>query len=56
MNRNRKTTTIGLTKKTKGRLSVLKAPGQSYNGFIGELVGLWEDTRTKTKEIVRRPR
>jgi hypothetical protein len=38
------TTTIGLTKTTKARLDRNRAPGQCYNGFICQLVDLWEET------------
>jgi hypothetical protein len=35
-------TTIGLSKLTKEGLARNKAPGQSYDGFIRQLVDLWE--------------
>jgi hypothetical protein len=38
------TTTIGLRKTTKARLDKNRAPGQCYNGFICQLVDLWEET------------
>ena len=37
-----KVTTIGIRNVTKDRLDKNKAPGQSYNGFIWQLVDLWE--------------
>lgn len=39
------TTTIGVKKTTKARLDKNKAPGQSYNGFIGQLIDLWEEVK-----------
>jgi hypothetical protein len=38
-------TTIALQKATKERLDGSKAPGQCYDGFIGELVEYWERYR-----------
>ena len=32
--------------KTKDRLDCFRAPGQCYDGFINQLVDLWEQTRT----------
>lgn len=37
-------TTIGLKKNTKARLDKSRATGQCYDGFLCELVGLWERT------------
>jgi len=37
-----KVTTIGIRNVTKDRLDKNRAPGQSYNGFIWQLVDLWE--------------
>ncbi len=37
-------TTIGLRKTTKSKLDKNRAPGQCYNGFICQLVDLWEKT------------
>jgi len=38
------TTTIAVWKSTKDKLDRNKAPGQCYNGFICQLVDLWEKT------------
>ncbi len=38
-------TTICVTKNTKDRLDKEKAPGQSYNGFICQLIQRWEDAQ-----------
>ena len=35
-------TTIGLKTATKDRLNKNRAPGQCYDGFICQLVDLWE--------------
>ena len=40
--------TIGLRNTTKERLNNNRAPGQCYDGFLCQLVDLWE----KTKEEV----
>jgi len=37
-----KRTTIGLKASTKGKLDKNRAPGQCYDGFINQLVDLWE--------------
>ncbi len=40
-------TSIGLTMTTKDKLDKNRAPGQCYNGFICQLVDLWERTNGK---------
>jgi hypothetical protein len=35
-------TTIGITKATQQRLNQNRAPGQCYDGFICQLIELWE--------------
>ena len=40
-------TTIGLKQTTKSRLDKNRAPGQCYEGFITQLVDLWERTNRK---------
>ena len=40
-------TTIGVKKVTKEKLDKNKAPGQCYDGFICQLVDLWEKVRAK---------
>ncbi len=37
-------TTIGLRQETKAQLDRFRAPGQCYDGFISQLVDLWEET------------
>ncbi len=39
------TTTIGVRKTTKAKLDKNRAPGQSYNGFICQLIDLWEEAK-----------
>jgi hypothetical protein len=43
-------TTIALRNHTKVKLDKHRAPGQCYDGFICQLVELWE--KTKRKELV----
>jgi len=43
-NEGKNTTTIAIWKSTKDKLDRNKAPGQCYNGFICQLVGLWEES------------
>ena len=40
-------TTIGLKTTTKDKLDKNKAPGQCYDGFICQLVDLWERSNGK---------
>ncbi|MCK9524581.1 MAG: hypothetical protein M0R49_01455 [Limnochordia bacterium] len=42
-------TTIGLRWVTKEKLDKNRAPGQCYDGFISQLVDLWEKTNTNGK-------
>lgn len=46
MNRYPQRTTLGLKRSTKTRLDLHKAPGQCYDGFLCQLVNLWEETKT----------
>ena len=50
INKHPERTTIGLKKSTKSRLDHLKAPGQCYEGFICQLIGLWEETKTTKRK------
>ena len=38
-------TTIGLKMSTKDKLDDNRAPGQCYDGFICQLVDLWEEVK-----------
>lgn len=40
---DRHRTTIGLKRTTKSRLDKNRAPGQCYDGFVCQLVDLWEE-------------
>ena len=40
-------TTIGLRRTTKDRLDKNKAPGQCYDGFVCQLIDLWEMTKER---------
>jgi hypothetical protein len=37
-------TTIALHKATKMKLDASRAPGQCYNGFLCQLINLWEQS------------
>jgi len=39
---NKDNTTIAIWKSTKDKLDKNRAPGQCYNGFICQLIDLWE--------------
>ena len=51
MNKERPHTTIGLRKTTKDRLDRARAPGQCYDGFLCQLVDMWEKSQPKRIEI-----
>ena len=40
-------TTIALRNRTKAQLDKNRAPGQCYDGFICQLVDLWEKAKRK---------
>ena len=48
-------TTIGLHRITKARLDKHRAPGQCYDGFICQLVDLWEDAKKERINYVAGP-
>jgi hypothetical protein len=52
MKKQDNTTSIAIWKSTKDKLDKNKAPGQCYNGFICQLVDLWE-RREEEKEYSR---
>lgn len=41
-NEDKSTTTIAIWRSTKDKLDKHRAPGQCYNGFISQLLDLWE--------------
>jgi hypothetical protein len=44
-------TTIGLRETTKTKLDSNRAPGQCYDGFLCQLVDLWEKSHTGEKLV-----
>ena len=49
-------TTVGLKQSTKDRLDRNRAPGQCYDGFICQMVDLWEQSGDTQKRPARKPR
>ncbi len=49
MNETRPHTTIGLKKATKSRLDHNRAPGQCYDGFLCQLIELWEKNQPRKR-------
>ncbi len=49
-------TTIGLKKTTKDGLDKNRAPGQCYDGFICQLVDLWEKVEAGRRDYVVNPK
>jgi len=47
---NKFRTTIGLKRTTKDKLDKNRAPGQCYDGFICQLVDLWENIKENKKD------
>ena len=45
-------TTIGLKKTTKDKLDNNRAPGQCYDGFICQLVSLWEKVKEERQDYL----
>ncbi|MDX9986820.1 MAG: hypothetical protein WC231_02270 [Dehalococcoidales bacterium] len=43
---NNSRSTIGLRKSTKERLDRNRAPGQCYDGFLCQLVEVWEEVHS----------
>jgi len=39
----KKRSTIGIKLSTKEMLDMRRAPGQCYDGFIYQLIGLWDE-------------
>ena len=42
-------TTVGLKQSTKEKLDRNRAPGQCYDGFICQMVDLWEKARSEKR-------
>ena len=47
---NKFRTTIGLKRTTKDKLDKNRAPGQCYDGFICQLIDLWENIKENKKD------
>ena len=45
-------TTIGLKITTKDKLDQNRAPGQCYDGFLCQLVDLWEKIKEEKREVM----
>ena len=45
-------TTIGLKKTKKDKLNQNRAPGQCYDGFICQLVDLWEKIKESRQDYI----
>jgi hypothetical protein len=45
---NEARTTVGVRQSTKDKLDKNRAPGQCYDGFICQLVDLWESVSTSS--------
>jgi len=52
MSRSTPRTTIGLRMTTKGKLDRNRAPGQCYDGFLCQVVELWELTHSSDKGLM----
>jgi hypothetical protein len=48
MNNNSDRSTIGLRQQTKDRLDRSRAPGQCYDGFICQMIDMWEEIKENT--------
>ena len=46
-----KRTTIGVKQSTKSRLDKSRAPGQCYDGFVIQMINLWEKHRNNGNQL-----
>jgi hypothetical protein len=53
---NENRTTVGVKLSTKEKLDQNRAPGQCYDGFICQLVDLWEHSGDDKRSLGRKPR
>jgi hypothetical protein len=53
MNNSRGHTTVGLKHSTKSKLNKRRAPGQSYDGFLGQLMDLWDKAHASEEQPAR---
>ena len=49
---NETRTTIGIKTSTKAKLAENRAPGQCYDGFICQLIDLWEKAKEGRRDYV----
>jgi hypothetical protein len=49
-------TTVSISTGTKNLLDRWRAPGQSYDGFLIQLISLWEHTRKDSTVYPKRKR
>ena len=47
MNARERRVSIGLRESTKAKLDKSRAPGQCYDGFLCQLVDMWEELRNE---------
>ena len=50
-----KRTTIGLRITTKDKLDKNRAPGQCYDGFLCQMVDLWEQVKQSGQDYIFNP-
>lgn len=55
MGKIRNHTTIGVKKTTKKRLEKSRAPGQCYDGFLCQMMDLWEEVNSPSLETLIKP-
>jgi hypothetical protein len=53
---NETRTTVGVKQSTKDKLDRNRAPGQCYDGFICQLVDLWEQSSDPKNGLARKSR
>jgi hypothetical protein len=53
---NETRTTVGVKQSTKDKLDRNRAPGQCYDGFICQLVELWEQSADTKTGLARKSR
>ena len=51
MDSKRAQSTIGIRRSTKEKLDKNRAPGQSYDGFICQMVDMWEGLHSNGKAL-----
>ena len=52
---NKHRVAVNLSSETKAALDALKHPGQSYNGFMKELIGFWRSEHGIEAAVEREP-